>query len=183
MTWHLYGEFKQYSHKKIHLWGIRNIDEEYPSCFFGPLQYLVNNKNLGVYNHKKKMHQTINWPEASEYIPSIQRSKAEMKIHKIRDNTFLLQIGGILLYIYEESVQHTFCFEGDIVITKNVATWLNQGMMKILTFQEDQIYNHGDMEVFDGHFYGSAVQENKLMMLFYDYREIKVRSVHLVSEE
>ena len=80
-AWHLFGEFKQYSHKKVRLWSIRNIDEEYPSCFLGPLQYLVNNKNLAVYDHKKKKHQTINWPEAGEYIPSIQRNKAVMKIH------------------------------------------------------------------------------------------------------
>ena len=87
-----------------------------------------------------------------------------------------------MLYFTEHSVQYTLCHEGELFITKNVATWVYQGMMTIYTFEEAAINNHGAMEIFDGHFYGSSLEEDKLLMLFYEFREIRVRTIHLVSE-
>ena len=55
-------------------------------------------------------------------------------------------------------------------------------MMTIYTFEEAAINNHGEMEIFDGHFYGSSLEEDKLLMLFYEFREIRVRTIRLVSE-
>ena len=94
----------------------------------------------------------------------------------------LLQVGGILLYIFNNVVQHTLYHEGELVVSGNVATWISNGNMKIFTFEEESINNHGSMEIFDGHFYGSSIQKNKILMLFYDYRELRVKSVFLDSD-
>ena len=93
-----------------------------------------------------------------------------MKVHPLGHNVELLQVEDMLLYILGGVVQHTFSFEGELIVTGKVATWLSHGRMKIYTFDEEAIHNHGDMDVFDGHFYGSAVTPDKMLMLFYDFK-------------
>jgi len=76
----------------------------------------------------------------------------------------------MLLYIREGVVHHTLNLEGELMVTGRVATWLSHGKMKIYTFEEECINNHGDMDVFDGHFYGAAISNDKMLMLFYDFK-------------
>lgn len=42
---------------------------------------------------------------------------------------------------------------------------------------------HGECEGFEGHYFGASIHDNTLMMLFYEFKELKVRAIHLVDEE
>ena len=181
--WHIYGDFKQYSPKQLRLWQVESVNEEFPSCFLGHLQYIMNHKHLAVYDYLKKTHQDIYWPEAASYLQEIHQGTGNMKATELSENILLLQAGNILLYIQNGTVGQTIQHQGELMVINNVATWVGNGVITIYTFEEETINFHGEMEMFDGHFYGAVLNQDTIMMLFYDYREIKVRIIHLVSKE
>ena len=50
--WVAYGNFKQYSSKKIKLYRLDNIDHDHLTCYVGSKQFIVSSTKLIMYEHK-----------------------------------------------------------------------------------------------------------------------------------
>lgn len=132
--WTVFGEFKQYSPKKVTLEYATDYDEDLPTCFVGQIQYLLTNKRIVSYDHRSKKRRNVDWVDAQKWIPKLKRAKldkTEIKAIKTEKGSIVMSLDNLCLIISGDKVVRTFEGEGELTLDKEIAVWHSSNRMKI----------------------------------------------------
>lgn len=146
--WTVFGEFKQYSPKKVKLFRTHSYDQSFSSCFLGELQFILTNKRLVCYDHLARRLKDIEWQNREEDTAML-KGKVKMKVRWMLSGVIALSLDSLCVIVKTQRVEGVIYHEGTLHIAEDVILWLNGGKsMTIYHFKEGNLICLGQTEAY-----------------------------------